>query len=195
MAATEYCLYYANASGATKQSYVHYIRQIGTSIRANETPMIRLKDVHTTPLAQIEFLLQSPMTAAVYLGYSELHSLIIAPNEGHAEYTQQKVQNTEISVFGGEALGTQARKSPVFGGECVKNFAAHVLEVGTDIMRKYTEQVQCYISTKQKPENTVRVETKCYITGIPIGNTEDYRIAIGIDHAYFVVTAEIEGNF
>ncbi|ELT97496.1 hypothetical protein CAPTEDRAFT_193455 [Capitella teleta] len=226
--------------------------RVNNTIQANETPMIRLKDVHTTPLAQIGFFLQSPMTAAVYWGFSELRPFIIAPNENHAEYTRAvsrfaighfqvilsdssgnrgsiffwlRSSDHEPTHFGTFSLFSDSPNRAMLrqGEEFVMNliaersvpsnassngslwmygtlntfgsFAAHALEVGTDITRKYNDQVQCHISTKQKPENTVRVEAKCYITGVPIGNTDHYKIAIRIERAHFAVGAEIEGHF
>ncbi|ELT97919.1 hypothetical protein CAPTEDRAFT_198439 [Capitella teleta] len=220
------------------------------TIQANETPVIRLKDVHTTQLAQIGFLLQSPMTATVHWNADTLHSLIIAPS--HAEFTEVVSPSAAniVQVIASDSFGTRgyiifslvslkyvpthlgtlslfsdsphramlrqgeefvlnliAERSFLSNAPCsgnIKmygmrntfgNFAALALEVGTDVMRKFNDQVQCYISTKQKPENTVRVETKCYISGIPIGNTDKYTIAITIDDAYFFALAEIEGNF
>ncbi|ELT99469.1 hypothetical protein CAPTEDRAFT_196159 [Capitella teleta] len=84
----------------------------------------------------------------------------------------------------------------VIGWRNWNNFSPSILlEVGSNVKRRFNDQVRCTFSVKEKPSNAVRAEVKCFIRGIPIGDTDNYHLELFIYGGYYDIEAEIEGDF
>ncbi|ELU11222.1 hypothetical protein CAPTEDRAFT_212846 [Capitella teleta] len=76
-----------------------------------------------------------------------------------------------------------------------ENFASRfLLEVGSDVKKMFNDRVRCNFAVNKKPGDTVRVEAKCFITGVPVGTTDNYAIVISVYGGNFNVVTEIEGE-